>query len=67
VIVDARQAPRPARTKRGLARTHRGARRDRLDELQRARIIAAMLKLANRGVSAVSVAHVVERSGVGLR
>jgi len=38
-----------------------------LDELQRARIIAAMLELANRGVSAVSVAHVVERSGVSRR
>ena len=67
-MVGARHASRPERTKRGLARTHRGPRRDRLDELQRARIVAAMLELAtDRGVSAVSVAHVVERSGVSRR
>jgi AcrR family transcriptional regulator len=67
-MVGTQQASRPARRKRGLAQTHAGVRRDRLGELQRARIIAAMLDLAtDGGVSTVSVAHVVERSGVSRR
>jgi AcrR family transcriptional regulator len=42
--------------------------RERLGEIQRARILAAMTELVReRGVSAVTVAHVVSRSGVSRR
>jgi AcrR family transcriptional regulator len=47
---------------------HTGTVRDRLGELQRARIVDAMLDVSSeRGAGSVSVAHVVERSGASRR
>ena len=47
---------------------YNGTVREQLGELQRARIIGAMLDVATeRGAGSVSVAHVVERSGVSRR
>ena len=66
---------RPAAGRRGPAGDTRGPQapprvpgRERLGEIQRARIIAAMSELVReRGASAVTIAHVVERSGVSRR
>jgi AcrR family transcriptional regulator len=50
------------------AHAYNGAVREQLAELQRARIIGAMFDVAaQRGVGGVTVAHVVERSGVSRR
>lgn len=50
------------------AQAHDGMARDRLAEFQRTRILAAMYEVvAERGAGNVSVAHVVERSGVSRR
>lgn len=47
---------------------YNGAVRERLGELQRARLIGAMFDVAaKRGAGSVTVAHVVERSGVSRR
>jgi AcrR family transcriptional regulator len=47
---------------------YNGLQRERLGDLQRARIISAMFDVATqRGVGSVTVAHVVERSGVSRR
>jgi AcrR family transcriptional regulator len=50
------------------AQAYDGVQRERLGDLQRARIISAMFDVATqRGAGGVSVAHVVERSGVSRR
>ncbi len=55
---------RPPQPEGCIGRVGRG----RVGELQRARILAAMVELVReRGVGAVSVAHVIERSGVSRR
>jgi AcrR family transcriptional regulator/DNA-binding MarR family transcriptional regulator len=68
-MAGARRARSSARD--GVARApqaYNGTVRAQLGELQRARIIGAMLDVATeRGASSVSVAHVVERSGVSRR
>jgi AcrR family transcriptional regulator/DNA-binding MarR family transcriptional regulator len=68
-MVASRQARRPAR--QGGAPpsyTHGSAQRERLGELQRARILAATFDVVcERGAANVSVVHVVERSGVSRR
>jgi AcrR family transcriptional regulator len=64
------RASRPARSSAALGGAHAydGLQPERLGELQRARIISAMFDVATgRGASNVSVAHVVERSGVSRR
>jgi AcrR family transcriptional regulator/DNA-binding MarR family transcriptional regulator len=49
-------------------RAYNGAVREQLADLQRARILSAMLDVvAQRGAGSVTVAHVVERSGVSRR
>ena len=54
-------------TRNPTARSN-GATRDRVSEIQRARILAAMVKeCSERGASNVSVAHVVSRAGVSRR
>jgi len=50
------------------AQAYNGAVREQLADLQRARLIAAMVDVvAQRGAGSVTVAHVVERSGVSRR
>jgi len=47
---------------------HGALQRERLGELQRARIVSAVFDaMCERGAANVSVAHVVERSGVSRR
>lgn len=54
--------------KPGAPQTYNGAVRAHLAELQRGRILSAMFDVAaERGAGSVSVAHVVERSGVSRR
>lgn len=71
-----KQASRSARagtgagTDRGarVAQSYNGATGDRLADIQRARIVGAMFDVvAQRGAVSVTVAHVVERSGVSRR
>jgi len=60
----AKRSSLPARA----AQAHDGAVRERLAELQRARIIGATFDVvAQRGAGSVTVAHVVKRSGVSRR
>ncbi len=63
------RARRPARDSSARASSRRNALvRTQLTDLQRARIIGAMFDVAtDRGASNVTVAHVVERSGVSRR
>jgi AcrR family transcriptional regulator len=50
------------------ARAYNGAVREQLADFQRARILGAMVEVATkRGAGSVTVAHVVERSGVSRR
>jgi AcrR family transcriptional regulator len=50
------------------SQAYNGAVREQLSELQRARILSAMFEVAaERGAGSVSVAHVVDRSGVSRR
>jgi len=59
-----RRALRSARA----AQAYNGAVREQLSELQRARMLAAMFDVvAEKGAANVTVAHVVERSGVSRR
>jgi AcrR family transcriptional regulator len=52
----------------GIAPVHRGLGPERVVEIQRARILAAMVEVcAERGAGSISVAHVVERAGVSRR
>jgi AcrR family transcriptional regulator len=52
----------------GLTPTRSGSGAERVSEIQRARILAAMSEVAcERGMSNVTVAHVVERAGVSRR
>jgi AcrR family transcriptional regulator len=64
-----RGAKRSARDAGALTpRAYNGAVREQLADLQRARIIGAMFDIAAlRGAGSVTVAHVVERSGVSRR
>lgn len=58
---------RASRTAR-VPQAYNGAVRERLADLQRARIVSAMVDVAaQRGAGSVTVAHVVERSGVSRR
>ena len=65
----AKRASRSARENGArAAQSYNGAVRNQLSELQRARILSAMFEVAaERGAGNVSVAHVVERSGVSRR
>ncbi len=58
---------RPSRSARG-AQAYNGTVREQLAELQRARILSGMFDVVcERGAGGVSVAHVVQRSGVSRR
>jgi AcrR family transcriptional regulator/DNA-binding MarR family transcriptional regulator len=63
------RASRSARdTGAHTAQAYDSAQRERLGDLQRARILSAMFDVAcERGAGSVTVAHVVERSGVSRR
>jgi AcrR family transcriptional regulator len=57
-----------SRKRTAAPRSYSGAVRAQLADIQRARILAAMFEVAcERGSGSVSVAHVVERSGVSRR
>ncbi len=63
-MASAKPSSRPARA----AQAYNGAVREQLADLQRARIVGAMFDVvAQRGAQNVTVAHVVERSGVSRR
>jgi AcrR family transcriptional regulator len=67
-----RRAPSDGAVPNGVARnsdgTAHGLGRERVIEIQRARILAAMVEVgAERGAANVTVAHVVERAGVSRR
>jgi AcrR family transcriptional regulator len=68
-MVAAQRARRPVREDGARApQAYNGLRRERLGELQRARILSAAFEVVcERGAANVSVAHVVERSGVSRR
>ncbi len=68
-MVSAQRARRPVREDGARApRAYNGLQRERLGELQRARILSAAFEVVcERGAANVSVAHVVERSGVSRR
>ena len=64
----ARSGQRCAARRNRVARVDRDGRRGGVAEIQRARMIAAMVEVAReRGVARVTVAHVVTRSGVSRR
>jgi AcrR family transcriptional regulator len=64
----AHESGRLAGTGRRTAQAYDSIQRERLGELQRARLVSAMFDVATkRGAGNVSVAHVVERSGVSRR
>jgi AcrR family transcriptional regulator len=66
-MVAATHAPRPARLAEGPFSDH-GFGREQVVEVQRARLLSAMFELAlELGAANVTVAHVVERSGVSRR
>jgi AcrR family transcriptional regulator len=61
-----RDGPAPVRD--GLTPSRNGVGPDRVIEIQRARILAAMIEVScERGAGSVTVAHVVERAGVSRR
>ena len=64
-----RRASQPARDPGGRApQSYNGVARAQVADLQRARMLAAMFDVATeRGAANVSVAHIVERSGVSRR
>jgi len=64
-----RRASQPARDRNGRApQSYNGVARAQVADLQRARMLAAMFDVATeRGAANVSVAHIVERSGVSRR
>jgi AcrR family transcriptional regulator len=68
-MVPSKRANGPARNGGARApQAHNGAIRAQLGELQRVRILSAMFDVATeRGGASVTVAHVVERSGVSRR
>jgi AcrR family transcriptional regulator len=61
-------APSTAAAPNGIAPTSNGVGAERVIEIQRARILAAMVEVsAERGAGNVTVAHIVERAGVSRR
>lgn len=67
-MVSSKRAPSARDSGVRSPRAYNGAVREQLSDLQRARIIGAMFDVAtSRGAGSVTVAHVVERSGVSRR
>jgi AcrR family transcriptional regulator len=67
-VVAEQRARRPVRRGSRAPQAYNGLQRERLGELQRARILSAAFEVVcERGAANVSVAHVVERSGVSRR
>jgi AcrR family transcriptional regulator/DNA-binding MarR family transcriptional regulator len=67
-MVSSKRAPSARDSGVCSPRAYNGAVREQLSDLQRARIIGAMFDVATlRGAGSVTVAHVVERSGVSRR
>jgi AcrR family transcriptional regulator len=63
-----RRAPSRQAAPDGLTAAGNGLARERVSEIQRARILAAMTEVcAERGAANVTVAHVVDRSGMSRR